>query len=199
MIKRYNKNQIKELSEILKNDGVISVPTDTVYGLCARIDSINAYNKLLKAKNRPQEKLFSIMCANEEQIKSIAKVDERAKKIIKHFMPGPITLILNKKEENPDFITNGGKTIAVRMATSKTLEELINAVGVPVFMTSANRSGEQTCSSLDEIKKSCPNIDGMLEGKIKYNQSSTIIDCTTEKIRVLREGPVAIEEIYKVI
>ena len=199
MIKRYNKNQIKELSEILKNDGVISVPTDTVYGLCARIDSINVYNKLLKTKNRPQEKLFSIMCANEEQIKSIAKVDERAEKIIKHFMPGPITLILNKKEENQDFITNGGKTIAVRMATSKTLEELINAVGVPVFMTSANRSGEQTCSSLDEIKKSCPNIDGMLEGKIKYNQSSTIIDCTTEKIRVLREGPVAIEEIYKVI
>ena len=61
MIKRYKENEIKELANILKNDGVISVPTDTVYGVCARISSIEAYNKLLQVKERPTEKLFPIL------------------------------------------------------------------------------------------------------------------------------------------
>ena len=125
MIKRYKENEIKELANILKNDGVISVPTDTVYGVCARISSIEAYNKLMQVKERPTEKLFPIMCADEEQIKSIAIVDEKAEKLIRAFMPGPITLVLMKKSGMPDYINNGKKTIAIRMATSKAIGNLI--------------------------------------------------------------------------
>ena len=93
-MKRYTKNQIEELANILKQDGVISVPTDTVYGICARINSEQAYKNLLKVKNRPNTKSFPIMCSDEEQIKSIAIVDEIAKCLIYKFMPGPITLVL---------------------------------------------------------------------------------------------------------
>ena len=82
MMKRYTQNEINELADILKKDGVISVPTDTVYGICARISSIKAHNNLVIAKNRPTNKLFPIMCADEEQIKSIAIVDEKIKKLI---------------------------------------------------------------------------------------------------------------------
>ena len=74
-MKRYNQNEIDKLAEILKNDGVISVPTDTVFGVCAHINSINAYNKLIKTKNRPITKPFPIMCADKEQIKEIAIID----------------------------------------------------------------------------------------------------------------------------
>lgn len=81
MIKRYTKNEINELVDILKQDGVISVPTDTVYGLCARINSIKAYNNLIVVKSRPINKPFPIMCANEEQIKSVAIVDCTSKPI----------------------------------------------------------------------------------------------------------------------
>lgn len=76
-MKRYKQSQIDELVNILKKDGVISVPTDTVYGICARINSVNAYNKLVAIKNRPSNKSFPVMCANEDQIKDIAIVDER--------------------------------------------------------------------------------------------------------------------------
>ena len=93
MIKRYKKHEVEELAYILKNNGVISVPTDTVFGVCARINSKIAHDKLMKVKNRPVDKSFPVMCANEEQIKSIAIVNKTAEKLIKAFMPGPITLV----------------------------------------------------------------------------------------------------------
>lgn len=198
-MKRFSEDDIEEIVDILKNNGVISVPTDTVYGVCARIDSKKAHDNLILVKNRPETKPFPVMCANEEQIKGIAIVNEKAEKIIKAFMPGPITIVLNKKETVPDYITNGKKTIAIRMATSKTLEKIILSLGAPIFMSSANQSGEKTSESIEEIEKNCPKINGILEGKIKLGVGSTIIDCTSEKIKVLREGPIKLEEINNII
>lgn len=198
-MKIYQPNELDELVKILKNDGVICVPTDTVYGLCASMDSEIAHDNLIKIKNRPTNKLFPIMCADEEQLKSIAIVNEKAKKLIKAFMPGPITLILKKNNDVPEYINNGAKTIAVRMATSKTLKDLIIKLGCPIFMSSANQSGEPTCSSIEEIEKSCPTLDGILLGNVSFNKASTIVDCTSDKIKILRSGPITIEDIEKVL
>ena len=197
MITRYKENQIDELVHILKNDGVISVPTDTVYGLCARINSLEAYNNLLKVKNRPRTKLFPIMCADKEQIKSIAVVEQRIEKIIDTFMPGPITLILKKRAELPTYINNGSSTIAVRIATSKVLENLISKTGSPLFMTSANQSGKPTSQNLDEIEKSCPLLDGILEGTVSFGMASTILDCTLDELKISRSGPITMNQIMK--
>ena len=199
MIKRYKVEQIEEMAQILKNDGVISVPTDTVFGICARINSQIAYNKLLEVKKRPLNKAFPVMCANKEQIKNIAIVDEIAEKLIKAFMPGPITLVLEKNNKLPRYVTNGKDTIAVRMATSKEIEKLITKIGSPIFMTSANQSGQPECTNLDEIEKVCPLLDGMMEGEVFYSIVSTIVDCRTKEIEILREGPISFEEIKKVI
>lgn len=198
-MKRYTKNEINELADILKNDGVISVPTDTVYGICARINSIKAFNNLVNAKNRPTNKLFPIMCADVEQIKSIAIVDEKIEKLINKFMPGPITLVLMKRPELSEYINNGGLTIAVRMASSKVIENLIRKTGSPLFMTSANQSGKKICTNLDEIEKACPSIDGILEGNVSFGKESTIVDCVSEPIKILRKGPISFEQIMEVI
>ncbi len=194
-MKIYKQTEIEELSNILKNDGVLAVPTDTVYGLCARMNSEKARENLIELKNRPENKAFPIMCNSIEQIKSIAKVDTRTEKIIENFMPGPITILLEKRKEIPEYINNGLRLIAVRMATSKALEELIEKVGSPVFMTSANISGEPVCKSIEEIKEKFHNIDGILEGKVSYGQASTIVDCTSDEIKIIREGPISIEQI----
>lgn len=199
MIKRYKLNEIEKLANILKEDGVISVPTDTVFGICGKIESELAYHKIIKLKNRSLEKSFPVMCANENQIKNIAIVNEIAEKIIKEFMPGPITLVLKKNNKLPEYVTNGKDTIAVRMATSKAIEELILKTESPIFMTSANKSGEPECTTLDEIENACPFLDGMMEGKVVYSQGSTIVDCTNEEIMILREGPISLEQIKKVI
>lgn len=199
MIKRYKENEIEEIAQILKNDGVISVPTDTVFGICARINSQIAYNKLIEVKRRPFNKAFPVMCANKEQIKNIAIIDEIAEKLINAFMPGPITLVLNKKSTLPKYVTNGKNTIAIRMATSKTIEKLITKIDSPIFMTSANQSGKPECTNLDEIEKSCPLLDGMVEGKVSYSMGSTIVDCSSKNIKILRGGPISFELIKKAI
>ena len=140
------------------------------------------------------------MCINIEQIKSIAQVDKKAEKLINTFMPGPITLILNKKK---DTLNNGGDRetdeIAIRMAPTKILKELIEELGSPIFMTSANQNGEEICKTLDEIEKKCPLINGMMEGDLLYQKASTIVDCTQEEIKIQREGPISKEEILDVL
>ena len=195
MIKRYKQTEIEKIVQILKNDGIISIPTDTIYGICARINSKVAHDKLIKAKERPIDKSFPVMCKNEEQIKSIAIADQKAEKLIKTFMPGPITIVLRKKEELPNYITNGKDTIAIRMATSKTIEEIINKLGSPIFMTSANQSGKKECTNLEEIEKNCPLLDGIIEGTVIFSKGSTIVDCSSDKIKILREGPITKEQI----
>ena len=197
MMKRYKESELDQLAEILKKDGVISVPTDTVYGVCARMNSQRAKENLVKVKNRPETKPFPVMCANEEQIKQIAIVGKREEKLIREFMPGPITLILKKIPGLPEYINNGKDTIAIRMATSKALEELIIKTGSPLFMSSANQSGKQTARNLDEIEEVCPTLEAMMEGEVSFGKGSTIVDCTNEQIKIVREGPISVEQIIE--
>ncbi len=202
-MKRYKQNETNELANILKNDGVISVPTDTVYGLCARINSKKAYDKLVDIKNRPANKSFPVMCLDVEQIKSIAIVNESAKKLICAFMPGPITLVLNKKPEAFSYINNAGERmsdeLAVRIAPLSVLEELIQKTESPLFLTSANISGNPVCNTLEDVENLFPNLDGILEGKISFGEASTIVDCTSDEIKIQRVGPISVEDIMEVL
>ncbi len=195
MAKIYNENEIDELVYILKNDGVISVPTDTVYGLCGKIGSKKAHEKLLEIKERAINKAFPIMCADERQVREIGIVDENVEKLISEFMPGPITLILERNENLDDYITNGKNTIAVRIATTKALVELIRKVGTPIFMTSANKSGEPECKNIAEIEKLSPLLDGILYGEYSFGEASTIVDCSFGEIKIIRKGPISEKEI----
>ena len=202
-MKKYRQSDIETIIKVLKDDGVISGPTDTVYGICARVNSPKAFNKLVEIKNRPANKNFPIMCSDIEQIKSIGSVDKRVEKLINTFMPGPITLVLRKKNDTFLAINNGGKRetneIAVRMATSSFLKEVIIGVGCPLFMTSANKSGMDVCKSLDDIEKMCPTLDGMVEGDVSFGEASTIVDCTDDNIVIQRPGPISEEQVMEAL
>ena len=200
-MKRYKQSEIEKIATILKNDGVISVPTDTVYGICARINSSKAYLKLVSVKNRPSTKSFPVMCSDIEQIKSIATLDENSLKLIKAFMPGPITLVLNKRPDVLSYINNAGARetdeLAIRMAPTPFLKELIKEVGSPLFLTSANKSGMDVCRNLDEIEEECPTLDGMVIGDVSFGEASTIVDLTLGDIKIQRQGPISEDEIMK--
>ena len=202
-MKRYKQSEIEEVATVLKNDGVISVPTDTVYGICARINSSKAYLKLVSVKNRPSTKSFPVMCSDIEQIKSIATLDENALKLIKAFMPGPITLVLNKRPDVLSYINNAGARetdeLAIRMAPTPFLKELIKEVGSPLFLSSANKSGKDVCKSLDEIEIECPTLDGMVMGDVSFGEASTIVDLTLDDIKIQRKGPISEDAIMKVL
>ena len=202
-MRRYSQNEINEVAEVLNRDGVISIPTDTVYGVCARINSQKAFENLVNAKHRPANKSFPVLCLNEEQIKSIAIVNSNAEKLIYAFMPGPITIVLKKKKEAFEYINNAGKRtsdeLAVRILPLKFIKELIQKVGSPLFLSSANLSGQEVCKTLDEIEEVFPNIDGIVEGDVSFGQASTIVDCTSDEIVIQREGPISKERIMEVL
>lgn len=194
-MRRYQENETAALAEILKRDGVISVPTDTVYGVCACMNSIQAQENLRGLKHRPETKAFPVMCADLDQVRTIAQVDDRAARIIHALMPGPVTVILPKLPSLPDYVNGGMDTLAIRLATGPAVKRLIEETGCPLFMTSANQSGEPVCTTLDEIEKSCPGLDGMMVGAPAFGKASTIIDCTGPEIRILRQGPVTMADI----
>ena len=202
-MKRYKQSEIEKVATILKDDGVISVPTDTVYGICARINSSKAYDNLVKVKNRPSNKSFPVLCKDLEQIESIAIVDENTLKLIKAFMPGPLTLVLNKRPDVLSYINNAGTRetdeLAIRMAPTPFLKELIKEVGSPLFLSSANKSGKDVCKSLDEIEIECPTLDGMVMGDVSFGEASTIVDLTHDDIKIQRQGPISEDEIMKAL
>ena len=130
-MRRFKAEEIPEIIEILKKDGVISVPTDTVYGVCSQVFSHQAEENLRNVKHRPLTKAFPVMCADLAQIQEIAEVNERAKKVIEGFMPGPITVIL-KRKDGVNLSQENLDTIAIRMATSNTLAKIIKGLGRPI-------------------------------------------------------------------
>lgn len=197
-MKRYKQTEIKELAAILKNDGVISVPTDTVFGVCARMNSLQAQENLREVKNRPETKAFPVMCSDKEQIKSIAEVDKRAERIIDAFMPGPLTIILKRRDDVPSFVNGGLETLAIRLAPGEAVRQLIEETGSPLFMTSANQSGQPVCKTLDEIEQQCPLLSAMMEGEVSYGEASTIVDCTKDELQVVRKGPITEDQLKNV-
>lgn len=202
-MRRYSKSEIDELASILKNDGVISIPTDTVYGLCARINSQKSFDKLVNLKKRPGNKSFPILCLDENQIKEIAIVNSNAEKLIREFMPGPVTLVLNKRPEAFSYINNAGTRssdeLAARWLPLDEIKELIEKTGSPLFLTSANISGEKECMTLDDIENTFPDLDGILEGEVSFGQASTIVDCTSDEVKIQRVGPISEKDIMDVL
>lgn len=201
-MKEYKETEIETLAKILKQDGVICVPTDTVYGICARINSPKSFNKLMKIKKRSFKKSFPVMCATIEQIKELAIVDEKTEKIIQAFMPGPITLVL-KKNGKKRVTNNAGlrmtDEIAIRLAPTKVLKELIELTGSPIFMTSANPSNFPPCNTIEEVKNTLPTLDGYLSGEISWKASSTVLVCKEEPFYIQRPGPITMEQILKIL
>ena len=197
-MRRFMRDEIPAAAEVLKHDGCIAAATDTVFGVCARI-SEEGQRKLYEVKNRPQAKHFPVMCADAEQLRAIAEVSPAAETVIRAFMPGPLTVILKKRKDVPSFVSGGGDTLALRLAPTEQLKELIEQTGTPLFMTSANQSGMPECRTEEEIETACPKLDGILEGTVFYNRASTIADLTGETPVILREGPITIEQMLQIL
>lgn len=195
-----NKKEYKLAIEYLNNDEVIALPTETVMGLAIKASSFIAYERLVEIKNRPKEKAFPFIVSSIEEIEKYALVDEIAKKIIKAYMPGPLTIILKKKNDVDNKLTNGKDTIAIRIPDDKTLLKIVKGLKEPILLTSANKSGEVACVNSAEVIKIFKNeIPLVIKGKCEYNLASTIIEIKDKNVNIIREGIIKKEEIERLI
>jgi len=198
-----NKSQIKEISEtateILKSGGVVVYPTDTLYGLGANALDENTILKVYKIKKRERNKPLPIIAKDIKMVRKIACVDSGVEKILNKIWPGPITIVLRKKDIIPYVLTGNSETVAVRIPDNEFILALMNKIDFPIVATSANISGERNL--LDPSKIISKFRDSKLKpdlfinaGKVKYPKPSTIIDLTTGIPKILRVGIVGMNE-----
>lgn len=184
------------IADLLREGKVVAFPTDTVYGLGVRFDFEKAIKKLKKAKVRPDTKPLPMMVSSKAQINTVAQTTENANIVIDKWMPGALTIVLKKMPHIPGFVTNHEDTIAIRMADDEFVTRLIDLVGVPLLVTSANISGMPPATTSEEaLEQLDGRIEVIVEGSSRGGRASTIIDLTTPEIKVLREGPITLDRI----
>ena len=188
---RYHKEDIQAVVKQLKQKKVIAFPTDTVYGLGVIYDE-EALAALKYSKGRPENKPIPTMVGSLAQMEEIAVLNEEAKKLAAAFMPGAFTMILKKKDSVADFVTNGMETIGIRMPQDDFVLELLRQVGSPMLVTSADLSGEATgLVDVQVLSQLDGRIDGIVLGEAGGKVASTIVDMTSGKLKILREGPIS--------
>lgn len=189
-------------TQIIKNSGIVVFPTETVYGIGVNGLDENAIKKLYEIKNRPLNKPISLLVGNIEMIEQVAKnISKEEYALIKAFMPGPLTLVLEKSDIVPDMLTANSNTIGVRMPANEIALELINLANVPLATSSANISGESANITIENIMDNFKdNVDYYIDGgKCEIGISSTVVKIVDGVPCILREGSIKIEQILEVL
>ncbi len=191
--------QINQCVAALKSSKVVAFPTETVMGLGVIYNSREAYDLLNQIKCRPEDKPYTMMVSKVEDIEQYAYVDEKVRKVINHFMPGSLTILLKSKDNVPDYVTHNSGVIGIRIPTNEEALELLNRIGTPLLVPSANKSGEKPALNSDEVKAIFANeLGAIIEGESKGEVPSTIVDFSKNNPVLLRNGPISFENILKV-
>ena len=194
------KKQLKEAISILKNGGLVAFPTDTVFGLGASTSSVDAIGRIYEVKQRPASQAMPLLLASIAEVESVAEdVSEIARTLMKHFWPGALTLIVKKAASLPDIITAGGSSVAIRIPNHPVPLALIKGIGTPLIGTSANRSGEASPLTVQEVARQLGGkIDLIIDdGTVELPGESTILDTTVTPLRIVRAGRIPRSEIEK--
>lgn len=192
---------LEQAAELIKQGKIVVFPTETVYGIGTNGLDENAVKKLYEVKQRPLSKPISLLVSNMEMVNLIAKdITEVEYKIMEKFFPGPLTMILKKKEIVPDILTAGRDTVGVRMPRGEIARKLVEYTNVPIAAPSANISGEPSGTNLQEIKKHFEGkVDYFIDGgNSELGLSSTIVQVVDGKPQILRQGSITLEQINQI-
>jgi L-threonylcarbamoyladenylate synthase len=190
---------VKKAARIVAMGGVIVYPTDTVYGLGCNPFNEDAVRRIFEIKGE-RTKPLPILASNVKDIEKIAYTTDIALRLAEKFWPGQLTMVLPKKSSLPSIVTRDLDSAAVRVPDHKLALRLIRASGGLLIGTSANKTGEKAPRTAQEATKQIgEEVDLTIDdGPTSIGASSTIIDLTQEKLKILRQGPIRIENILNV-
>ena len=194
-----NPKEIRLVVDILKKGGIIVYPTDTVYGLGCDITNAKAVEKVSRYKGVKVEKSnFSFICSDLSQLAEFSKpVSNPVFKILKHYLPGPFTFILNANSNVPKYFKGNKKTVGVRIPDNQIILEIVRELGNPIMSTSIHDDDEILEYSTDPelIHEKFNEIaDLIIDGGYGQNVPSTIVDCTEEVPFIIRQGKGVFED-----
>lgn len=206
-IEKINPNNIdkkimKEMGGIISSGGLVSFPTETVYGLGANVFCTEAVLNIFKAKGRPADNPLIVHVTSVEEVKEVvSEIPASAKKLFEKFSPGPLTVIMKKSEKVPYAVTAGLETVAVRIPSHPVARELIKMSGIPIAAPSANLSGKPSPTIAEYVIKDMNGrIDAIIDGGgCEVGLESTIVDVSGERPVLLRPGGITFEELKSVL
>lgn len=193
---------IEEASRVLRNGGLVAIPTETVYGLAGDALSAQASGKIYNAKGRPSDNPLIVHISKIDDLYVVAEnVPKKAIELANKFWPGPLTMILNKSDKVPVETTGGLNTVAIRMPNNKIALELIGQSGVYLAAPSANTSGRPSPTTAEHVIEDLSGkIDMIIDGgKVGIGIESTIIDLTEDIPTILRPGYITKSMLEEVI
>ncbi len=188
-----NARDLEKAAEILRTGGLVAFPTETVYGLGSRADDPRAVGRIFEAKGRPSDHPLIVHLARKEWLPSWAsEVPAEASVLAERFWPGPLTLILPRRESVPDVVTGGQPTIGLRVPRHPVALDLLDRVGVGLAAPSANRFGHVSATTADHVEHDFgETIDAVVDGgPCAVGLESSIVDLSGEEPRLLRPGAV---------
>ena len=186
--------------EALNNHQVIAFPTETVFGLGVFFDDEKAYQLLNEIKRRKEDKPYTMMLDATNKISDYAFLDEKYLPIINKYMPGSLTVLLKSKSNVPAYVTHDTGVIGIRIPSNKEALDLLKYVKKPLLVPSANRRDEKPALNDEEVKAIFGDeVKAIIKGKAIGGLPSTIIDLTGEQIKIVRNGPISIEELNSLI
>jgi L-threonylcarbamoyladenylate synthase len=186
--------------QILQAGGLVAFPTDTVYGVGALAFDGKAVESIYSAKDRPVEKAIPVLIGDPDDLEKVGSdIPDSAHRLASRFWPGPLTIVVPKRSELPE-VVSATMTVGVRVPDHKVARALLRAAG-PMAVTSANISGQQSPVTAQEVyEQLAGRIDLILDGgKTPGGVPSTLVDCTTSQLTVLREGPISLEELISAL
>ncbi len=191
---------LREVAEMIKEGKLVAYPTETVYGLGTNALDERAVERLFKIKGR-QRKPISVVIPSIEKAEEIGEINDVALGLIEKFFPGPLTIIVKKKDVVPSIVTAGSEKIGLRMPDHSIPIKLAEFSGVPITSPSANISGNPSPTKPEHvIEDFMGKIDAIIDaGETLLKIESTVIDTTTKPPKILRIGALPLEEIKKVI
>lgn len=200
--KIFTKNELSEAAAMIRNGGIVVMPTETVYGLAANAFDAEAVEKIFAAKGRQADNPLIVHIANNSDWeKLVEEIPQKARQLADRFWPGPLTIILKKKPIVPDIVSGGLDTVAVRMPKNKIAFRFIRECGCPLAAPSANLSGCPSPTKLSHVMKDMNGrVDGIIEGgDCMVGLESTVISLAGDKPIILRPGRITAAQIAKVI
>jgi L-threonylcarbamoyladenylate synthase len=201
-INNIDNEKINLAAKIIKKGGLVGFPTETVYGLGANALDAKAVKKIFEVKKRPSDDPIIIHVSSPGDVYKLAReVPDGAKKLMKKFWPGPLTLVLKKSEIVQGIVTSGLDTVAIRMPSHPVAHSLIKTAKTPIAAPSANLFGKPSPTSAEHVKE---DLDGKIDiildsGETNIGVESTVIDLTSNIATVLRPGGITLEELEKVL
>lgn len=188
-----NPRDLKKVIDLLDRDGVIIIPTDTIYAMACRLDRKKAIERMARIAGKKPEKVnFSLICSDLSNIADYTShIDKAIFRLLKNNLPGPFTFILPANNNVTKYFSSNKKTIGIRVPDNPIAQSIIQVLGIPLVVTTIHHEDHilEYMTDPDEIHEKFEHqVDAVIDGGAGGNIPSTIIDCTTDVPEVIREG-----------